>query len=213
LYGNNRLKVQNKQMQRLSVIFFILFICGFSLKAQKPGSDTSKNVNILAPVTIGGDTLPQQEIEGVEIIASPKFKSRRQARKYSRLVRNVKKVYPYALYIKIKIDVINEHLKTIQSEKEKKKYIKEVQKEMMTQFEDDVRHMTFSQGRILIKLIDRETGASSYEWLKEYKGDFFAGFWQTVARIFSSNLKAEFGQTSEDMYIEQIIRMIDAGVI
>ncbi len=200
-------------MQRFSIIFFILAICGFNLKAQISGSDTAKNINILAPVTIEGDTLPQQEIKEVEVFASPKFKNRRQARRYSRLVRNVKKVYPYALYIKVKIEDINEHLQTIQSEKEKKKYIKKVQKEMMTQFEDDVRHMTFSQGRILIKLIDRETGASSYDWLKEYKGDFFAGFWQTVARIFSSNLKAEFGQTSEDMYIEQIIRMIDAGLI
>lgn len=200
-------------MQRLRAILFFLFIFGFSLKAQISGSDTGKSMNILTPITIEGDTLPQQEIEEVEIIAPPKFKSRRQARRYSRLVRNVKKVYPYALYIKLKIDEINAHLQDIPSEKEKKKYIKEVQKEMMTQFEDDVRHMTFSQGRILIKLIDRETGASSYEWLKEYKGDFFAGFWQTVARIFSSNLKAEFGQTQEDMYIEKIIRMIDAGII
>ena len=83
----------------------------------------------------------------------------------------------------------------------------------MNQFEDDVKHMTFTQGKILMKLVDRETGETSYQWLKELKGDLFAGFWQTVARIFSSNLKAEFNPNSEDVLIDQIVKMIDAGLI
>ncbi len=200
-------------MYKVLLIFLIFLTTGYFIEAQVTPRDTLKKMNILSPVTINGDTLPQQQIKEVQVFATPKFKNKRQVRKYSRLVRNVKKVYPYVRYIKIKLDEINENLQTIEDDKEKRKYIKKIQKEMMEQFEDDVRHMTFSQGRILIRLIDRETGSTSYEWLKELKGDFFAGFWQTVARIFSSNLKAEFGTTKEDLYIDQIVRMIDAGLI
>ncbi len=200
-------------MYKVLLIFLIFLTTGYFIEAQVTPRDTLKKMNILSPVTINGDTLPQQQIKEVQVFATPKFKNKRQVRKYSRLVRNVKKVYPYVRYIKIKLDEINENLQTIDDDKEKRKYIKKIQKEMMEQFEDDVRHMTFSQGRILIRLIDRETGSTSYEWLKELKGDFFAGFWQTVARIFSSNLKAEFGTTKEDLYIDQIVRMIDAGLI
>ena len=197
-------------MYKVLLIFIIFLITGYFIEAQVTPRDT---INILFPVTIDGDTIPEHQIKEVQVFGTPKFENKRQVRKYSRLVRNVKKVYPYVIYIKIKLEEINVALQTIDDDKEKKKYIKKIQKEMMEQFEDDVRHMTFSQGRILIRLIDRETGSTSYEWLKELKGDFFAGFWQTVARIFSSNLKAEFGTTKEDLYIDQIVTMIDAGLI
>ncbi len=200
-------------MQKALLLFITFLMTCYFLEAQVTPRDTSKKITILPPVTINGDTLPEQQIKEVEVFGRPKFDTKRKARRYSRLVRNVKKVYPYVKYITIKLEEIDENLQTINNDKEKRKYIRKVQNEMMEQFEDDVRHMTFSQGRILVRLIDRETGSTSYEWLKELKGDFFAGFWQTVARIFSSNLKAEFGSTKEDLYIDQIVRMIDAGLI
>ena len=199
----------------LYIVYTGLLVC-WQLDAQvveKPDTLRSRELNILPSVTLDGDTLPQMNIEEVQIYYRPKFENKRQARKYSRLVRNVKKVYPYAKYIKIKLDDINANIITLETEKEKRKYIRKVQKEMMEQFEDDIKHMTFSQGKILIKLVDRETGETSYQWLKELKGDFFAGFWQTVARIFSSDLKAEFHPNSEDVLIDQIVKMIDAGLI
>lgn len=203
-------------MNKFLFILILILFSGLPLSAQvvdPPDTLNLEEINILQSVTIDGDTMPQMSIEEVEIYASPKFETKKQARKYSRLVKNVKKVYPYAKYIKIKLDEINAHVVNIETEKEKRKYVRSVQKEMMDQFEDDVRHMTFSQGKILIKLVDRETGETSYQWLKELKGDLFAGFWQTVARIFSSDLKAEFNSTQEDILIDQIVKMIDAGLI
>ena len=203
-------------MNRLFYIFIIGWLFSFHLAAQvddPPDTLNPKDINILESVTVDGDTMPNVNIEEVEIYAIPKFETKKQARKYSRLVKNVKKVYPYAKYIKYKLEDVNTQLLTFETEKEKRKYVRSVQKEMMNQFEDDVKHMTFTQGKILIKLVDRETGETSYQWLKELKGDLFAGFWQTVARIFSSNLKAEFNPNSEDVLIDQIVKMIDAGLI
>jgi len=203
-------------MNRLFYIFIIGWFFSFHLGAQvvdPPDTLNPKDINILESVTVDGDTMPNVNIEEVEIYAIPKFETKKQARKYSRLVKNVKKVYPYAKYIKHKLEEVNTQLLTFETEKEKRKYVRSVQKEMMNQFEDDVKHMTFTQGKILIKLVDRETGETSYQWLKELKGDLFAGFWQTVARIFSSNLKAEFNPNSEDVLIDQIVKMIDAGLI
>ncbi len=179
------------------------------------GTDTlnTKTLSVL-PVTIrNGDTMPLITMKEVQILAPPKFTSRKHYRQYTRLTRYVKKVYPYAKFVKLKLDEVDDDLALITDEHEQRKYIRDLQDELMENFENDIRHMTFTQGKILLKLIDRETGASSYIWLKEYKGTFFAGFWQTVARIFGSNLKMEYDPAGEDAMIEQIVLMIDAGVI
>lgn len=203
-------------MNFLINITLILFCLTPKVLAQEviiPDTTKKKQPEILPLVTFDGDTLPHKEIREVTIFHRPKFKNRRQVRRYGRLVYNVKKVYPYAIYIRDKLNQVNDHLQDMNTEKEQKKYIRQVQKEMMDRFENDVRNMTFSQGKILIKLIDRETGNTSYIWIKDLKGNFFAGFWQTVARIFGSNLKASYHPKKEDYMIEQIVRMIEAGVI
>ncbi len=203
-------------MIRLFQILLLILLMSGQLVAQgKTKPDTSKynDIKIAPLINVDGDTIPQLKIPEVKVYSRPKFKSRKQARRYSRLVKNVKKVYPYAIFIKLKIDEINIHLQTLDDDREKKKFIRQVQREITAEFEDDVRHMTFSQGKILIKLVDRETGETSYDWLKELKGDLFAGFWQAVARIFGSNLKMEFDAQGEDILIDQIVRMIDAGLI
>jgi len=193
-------------------IFFIILFCQ-SMFAQEVKPKKADTLNILPATTIDGKTMPQLTLEEVEVFAHPTFTKKRYARRYGRLVKNVKKVYPYAKFIKLELDQINGHLIVLEDEREKKKYLKQVQKDIVAEFESDVRKMTFSQGKILIKLVDRETGETSYEWLKEMRGDLFAGFWQTVARIFGNDLKAEFDATGEDRQIEQIVRMIDAGLI
>jgi len=195
------------------IFILIIFLFCESLYAQEAKQGSADTLNIVPVTSIDGETIPHLTLDEVEIFAHPRFTKKRYARRYSRLVKNVKKVYPYAKFIKVKLDDINDHLTDIEDEKEQKKYIKQVQKEIVDEFESDVRKMTFTQGKILIKLIDRETGETSYKWLKEMRGDLFAGFWQTVARIFGNDLKAEFDAKGEDRNIDQIVRMINAGLI
>ena len=84
---------------------------------------------------------------------------------------------------------------------------------MFAEFEDEIRQMKVSDGRILIKLLDRETGASSFEIIKEFKGGFSAFFWQSVAKLFGHDLKAQYNPAKEDIWIECIIQQIDLGLI
>ena len=89
--------------------------------------------------------------------------------------------------------------------------MKQVEKELLDEYEDDLKKLTITQGRILIKLVDRETGATSYELVKELRGSFSAFFWQAFARIFGSTLKAEYDPYGEDRLIEEIVLLIDNG--
>ena len=172
-----------------------------------------EDFEIITSTLINGDTIPHRTIEEVIVYPRPKFNNRRQLRRYSRLIINIKKVYPYAKLAKEKLLEMDRHIATLTTEREKREYINTMEKELFSEFEDDLKKLTISQGRLLIKLIDRETGDTTYEWLKELKGSIPAFFWQAIARIFGSNLKSEFDAPGEDRLIDDIIRMIDAGMI
>ena len=166
------------------------------------------------PIKIeNGDTVPIFELQEVYIYPKLKFNNQRDFRRYGKLVKNIKKVYPFAILLKQKLDEVNDQYLALQTEKEKKQFIKEFEKSIREEYEDDIRSLTITQGRILLKLIDRETGNTSYELLKEFRGSFSAFFWQTVARIFGTNLKSEYDPEGEDKLMEQIVLRIEAGQI
>jgi hypothetical protein len=112
-----------------------------------------------------------------------------------------------------KYDTVAARLASLKTEKEQRQYIKQVEQEIVDEYEDDLKKLTITQGRILLKLIDRETGETSYELLKELKGSFNAFFWQTLARIFGHNLKSEFDPEGEDKLLDEIMSLIEAGAI
>ena len=103
------------------------------------------------------------------------------------------------------------HLQTLKTDKEKRDYIKQVEQEIKDDYEDQLKGLTITQGRILLKLIDRETGETSYDLLKEFKGNINAVFWQTLARIFGNNLKSEFDAEGDDKLINEIVMLIENG--
>ncbi len=141
------------------------------------------------------------------------FVSRRQQEKYTKLVHNVKKVWPYAKIIKRVYAELVDSIGKIPTEEEKKAYVKSQEKKLRAQFENELVNLTISQGRILIKLVDRETGNTTYEVLKELKGGFSAFIFQGIARLFGSNLKSEYDAKEEDKMIEDIIVRIENGQI
>ncbi len=150
-----------------------------------------------------------------EILVYPQQKdwSRRAMHQYSVLELRVLKVYPIAKVAAIKLKEYNRVYLTFKSDRERKDYIKKIEKDLFTEFEQEIRTMSINQGRILIKLIDRETGHSSYEIIKEFKGGFSAFFWQGVARLFGHNLKSEYDAANEDRMIEYIVWQIDHGLL
>jgi hypothetical protein len=172
-----------------------------------------KEVYLLESEIVKGDTIPHIVLREVKVVPDWKFRNKRERRTYNRLVKNIKIALPYARVAAHKLNSINAELALIEREKERKEFLKEAEKELFNEFEKPLRKLTFSQGRMLIKLIDRETGDTSYNLIKEYKGGFSAFFWQSVARLFGSNLKDEYDGEREDRMIEHIIIMIDNGML
>lgn len=166
---------------------------------------------IVPKVDRNGESLPEIEIKEVNVFGRVRPESRFQAWRYERTVYNVKRVYPYALIVRQKLEKVNEDLKKIPDDKGRREYLKDFEKNVFRDYEGDMRSMTITQGRLLIKLIDRETENTSYDLIKEYKGSFSAVFWQAIARIFGSNLKSEYDPLGEDMLIERIIYEIESG--
>ena len=159
------------------------------------------------------DTLIHVPLRTIIIRPPFKFKSRRQKRRYSRLVRYVKKVYPYSKIVSEQMKDIHDNLEKYETKKEKSFYLKQKEKALKKEFEGQLRKLTYSQGRILIKLIDRETGFTTYEIVKELKGSLSAFFWQSVARLFGSNLKMEYDPKGDDRMIEDIVIRIENGML
>jgi len=171
------------------------------------------SIHVTRAIIDGNDTIPIVELEEVRIYKSSDFDYLSYKRRDKRLVRNVKKAYPYSRIAAIKLKQLDEELLKLQSEAEQKEYIKQAEKEIMNEFEKDLRKLTITQGIILVKLIDRETGQTSYEVIKDLKGGFSAFLWQGIARIFGNNLKAKYNPEGEDAKIEDIVRGIEAGFL
>lgn len=178
-----------------------------------PDTIDIEDFEVIKSIIFDGKKVPHSVIRAVQVFPRREFEKKRHARRYGRLVRNLKKVYPYAKLAKQRLSEMELHIVTLESEREKRRYINRVEEELKEEFEDDLRQMTFSQGRLLIKLIDRETGETTYKWIKELKGSFSAFFWQAIARIFGSNLKTEFDTYGEDRIIDEILIMIEMGMI
>lgn len=207
-------------MKRGAAIFFSLLITSLvsgqadSLEQKK--DSIPERVYLLQKVNRNGETLPEAEIKEVSVVAHSKNGARKaqsEYRKYERLIFNLKLVYPYALIVRSKLAQVNDELAGLKSDKDRRKYIKNVEKEVLNEYEDEISEMTITQGRLLIKLIDRETQNTSYDLIREYRGGLTAAFWQGIARIFGTNLKEEYDPYGEDAMIEYILRDIEAGAL
>ena len=170
-----------------------------------------KPLHILKAATFDGQTYPHVELK--EIIVTGKMPKgiRFDYRRHARLVYNVRRVYPYALIIRDEFGRINRLLETLPTERAKRDFLQSYEKDLLAQYEGDVRRLTFTQGKILIKLIDRETSNTSYELIRQYRGKISAIFWQGIARIFGANLKSTYDPRGDDYLIEHIVREIEAG--
>ena len=214
--ARNLIHLQKNLFVRLisAILVFFLYVAVSTgqVDSLKQRNDTLQGRSyLLQKVKRDGETLPEVEIKEVTVYAHPQFPKKSDFRKYERLVYNLKRVYPYALIVRNRLLKVNEDMRNLKSDKERKDYIKKVEKDVFANYEGDMRDMTITQGRLLIKLIDRETQNTSYTLIKDYRGKFAAAFWQGVARIFGTNLKEEYDPYGDDALIESIIIEIDAG--
>lgn len=152
-----------------------------------------------------GEVVPWFPIEEVVIRARRTFKTETDRQKYLRLKRNVIRVLPYAIYAQRRYDQLDRDLALAHSRREEKKLIKECEREIKEKITSEVKNLSVSQGEILIKLIERQTGNTSYDLVRDMKGNISAFVFQGFARIFGHNLKNTY-DPEEDYEIENIIR-------
>jgi hypothetical protein len=181
--------------------------------AQKKVLVDGKEYYLVNSVIENGDTMPYISLREVIILPPKVFKSNAQKQKYLRLVKNLKRVYPYAKLARNKMYEINNTIASMNNELEKKIYLKKAERELKEEFEGELKELTITQGKLLIKLIDRETGQTTYEVVKQLRGSVQAFFWQSLAKLFGSNLKTEFDAEGDDKMIEEILIRIDNGQI
>lgn len=160
-----------------------------------------------------GDTVFMETLDPVWIF--PKGRRMRDGdwRKYYKLVYNFNKVYPYALVGRKMIAQVDSTIAADATRRsERNQYINDVEKELFRLFEKDIRHMTVSQGLVLMRLVDRECGMNAFTIIKTYENGLAANFWQLVAKLFSQNLKTRYDPTKgEDAKIEELCKIWDSG--
>ncbi len=197
------------------VVIILLGFLGATASGQKRDTVTSDTVltplHILKTATFDGQTYPLVELPEITVVGRMPRGVRFDYRRHARLVYNVRRVYPYALLVRDEFGRINRLLETLPDEKAQRNFLQNYEKDLLSRYEGDMRKLTFTQGKILIKLIDRETQNTSYDLIREYRGKFSAAFWQGIARIFGTNLKTTYDAEGDDYLIEQIIKEIEAG--
>lgn len=193
-------------MKRLLLITILFALFSGAMYAQ------SVDVIVLKARVVNGDTLPQIYLPEVNIRGYIIFRSPADQRRFDRLVRNVKKVYPYAKLAGIKLNEYEAMMAGL-TEKEQRKLLKRAEDELKAEFGDELKALNFTQGKILLKLVDRETGNPTYHIVKELRGSFVAFFWQNLSRLFGYNLKEKYDPEGKDRDIETIVTMIENGLI
>ncbi len=203
------------QVPLKSVILFLLFTNSFSVFSQTQAAAdimTPPEVGIRCRAeVVGKDTFPLIIFDVVEITTNFVFSNQRLREQWTRTKFNVKKVYPYAILAAAKLKEYDKALEKIEDENLKKAFIKVCEKDLRHEFEDELKGLTVSQGKILMKLIDRETEKTTYDIVKQLRGSFQAAMWQTVARIFGHNMKVQYDAQVEDIMIERAVKLVEAG--
>lgn len=199
-------------MKKGIYILLVLALATGKIKAQQASSATTVPYRVSADV-YNGELIPSVTLKTIYVYPKMVFKNKRQERYYNRLVRDVKKTLPLAHEVRNAVIETYEYLQTLPDEKARAKHIKYMEKALKKQYMPQMKKLTFSQGKLLIKLIDRECNQSSFQLVKAFMGPLKAGFYQAFAALFGASLKKEYRPEEDDRLIERVVILVESGVI
>ncbi|SEA73530.1 protein of unknown function [Prevotella sp. tc2-28] len=159
----------------------------------------------------GGDSIQYMEMNNVYVFPPVTFSSKRQQNAYMRLVKNVKTVLPIAKEARLIMMETAEYLETLPSKEAREEHMKRVEKSIMKEYKPRMKKLTYSQGKLLIKLIYRESNSSGYELIQAFLGPMRAGFYQAFAWAFGASLKKQYDPEGIDRLTERVVLMVEAG--
>lgn len=155
-----------------------------------------------------GDSVPLVHLTPIR-----KYARKPDMRRYARLVRAVKKVYPLAKQAQAEMARIEREILAIGDKQEQERYAREAQRRLIKQYKPVILKMTISEGKVLLKLIDRQIDQTAFQIIKEFRGGFVAGFWQAMAKLFGNNLKLDYQPEKRDRLLEQIVTYYEKGLL
>ena len=198
-------------MKRIALIL-TAFLLVLSTAAQEVG-DPQFVPMVKMGKTLGpdGDTIQYMEMQNVYVYPEPTFKNKRQQQAYIKLVRNVKKVLPIAKEVRQMLIETAEYVETLPSKKERDEHLKRVEDAVVKEYKPRMKKLTFAQGKLLIKLVDRECNSTAYEAIQAFIGPGRAGMWQAFAWMFGASLKKGYQPDGVDRLTERVVLMVEAG--
>ena len=205
---------------RVLFLLTVIFL-STSLSAQTEKHPEDRQVNMDDPtfvptVKVGkvldnGDSIQYMEMNNVYVYPNLTFKNSKQAAAYNRLVKNVKTVLPIAKEVNQIIVETYEYLETLPDKKSKDEHMKRVEKSIFKEYKPRMKKLTYSQGKLLIKLVYRECDSRSYDIIKAFLGPIRAGFYQAFASLFGASLKKDYDAEGTDRLTERVVLMVEAG--
>ena len=209
------MRIDNFAVMKRIVILLLAMVMCIPAFCTEPDDEKQKRVLVALATIIDGDTVPTFEMMEVTIYGKRIYPTARKQRKYDKLTRNVQKMYPIALEVKAILVETYLYMQGLQDDKEREEHLEKVEKGVWDQYYPVMRRCTLSQGKLLIKLIDRECNQTSFDLIKAFIGGFKARFYQTFAAMFGASLKKEYDpeHDEEDAMIEEIIWMIDNDML
>ena len=198
-------------MKRLPLLAIIIS-SGLQLAgAQESVSDALTPSVKVSKVLVDGDSIQYMEMSNVYVYPKPTFKSQKQEQAYMRLVKNVKKVLPIAKEARQMLIETAEYIETLPTQKERDAHLKKVEAAIVAEYKPKMKKLTYSQGKLLIKLIDRECNATAYETIQAFIGPVRSGMWQAFAWMFGASLKKGYEPEGVDRLTERVVLMVEAG--
>ena len=192
-----------------------MLMCGLTVTAQEKTDDAGSPTFVptvkVSKVLVGGDSLQYMEFSNVYVYPQLTFSSKRQQQSYMRLVKNVKTTLPLAKEVRQILIETAEYLETLPNDKAKEAHIKRVEQSILKEYKPKMKKLTYSQGKLLIKLINRECNSTSYEAIQAFMGPLRAGFWQAFAWAFGASLKKEYDPEGTDRLTERVVLLVEAG--
>lgn len=162
-------------------------------------------------VLVDGDSVQYMEMQNIIVAPEPTFKNKRQQQAYVKLVRNVKKVLPIAKEVREIILETGAYLETLPTKKERDAHMKRVEAAIVAEYKPRMKKLTFAQGKLLIKLVDRECNSTAYEAMQAFIGPIRSGMWQAFAWMFGASLKKGYHPEGVDKLTERVVLMVEAG--
>lgn len=209
-------------IRKISIILLLVLMsaCAIAQNGKKKNVEDRKvdmdNPTFVPMVHVGkvkegADSIQYVEMSNVYVYAPLEFKNDKQRQNYNRLVYNVKKVLPIAKEVNNVVMETYEYIMTLPDDEARKEHLKLVEKGIKQQYTPRIKKLTYSQGKLLIKLVNRETSSSSYDLVQAFFGPLRAGFYQAFAWTFGASLKKDYDPNGADRLTERVVRLVEAG--